>query len=174
MNKLALTTAVLLAFGMSGMARAEHVHAPMSGYEEVPAVSTAASGNFRAMINPAADAIDYEMIFDGLQGTITQAHIHIAQAGVNGAIVIWICGTPATPGPLGTQTCPQSGLVAGTITAANVLASAPTQQIAAGDLDAVIAAIRAGVAYVNVHTSLSPGGEIRGQLRASNRPTPPR
>jgi CHRD domain-containing protein len=40
----------------------------------------------------------------------------------------------------------------------------------AGELDEVIAAIRAGVAYVNVHaTPLNPGGEIRGQIRGSDR-----
>ena len=56
--------------------------------------------------------------------------------------------------------------MAGTITAANVIAgSMAPQQLAAGDLAAVLAAIRAGAAYVNVHTDLSPGGEIRGQIR---------
>ena len=105
---------------------------------------------------------------------MTQAHIHVAQLSVNGSIVIWLCGTttgtPPTPGPAGTQTCPQSGTITGTITAANVIAgSTTTQQLEAGELDEVIAAIRAGAAYANVHTDLSPGGEIRGQIRASKR-----
>ena len=60
----------------------------------------------------------------------------------------------------------------GTITAQDVLATPTTavsQMIAAGELDEVIAAIRAGVAYVNVHaTPLNPGGEIRGQIKASD------
>jgi CHRD domain-containing protein len=48
-----------------------------------------------------------------------------------------------------------------------ITATTPSQQIVAGELDEVIAAIRAGVAYVNVHaTPLNPGGEIRGQIRA--------
>ena len=88
---------------------------------------------------------------------------------MNGGIVIWLCGTATNPGPAGTQTCPQSGTITGTITAANVIAAAAAQQLTAGELDEVIAAIRAGVAYVNVHTAVSPGGEIRGQLRASDR-----
>jgi len=41
-------------------------------------------------------------------------------------------------------------------------------KILAGELADVIAAICAGVAYANVHTTLSPGGEIRGQIKASN------
>lgn len=89
---------------------------------------------------------------------------------MNGSIVIWFCGTPSNPGPAGTQTCPQSGTITGTITAANVVAGSMTsQQLDAGELDEVIAAIRGGVAYANVHTELSPGGEIRGQIRASKR-----
>ena len=43
------------------------------------------------------------------------------------------------------------------------------QQLTKGDLTEVIAAMRVGAAYANVHTSLSPGGEIRGQIRASNK-----
>jgi hypothetical protein len=34
-----------------------------------------------------------------------------------------------------------------------------------GGLNAVIKAIHAGAAYANVHTTVSPGGEIRGQIR---------
>jgi hypothetical protein len=70
-----------------------------------------------------------------------------------------------------TPFCPQSGTVSGQITAASVItAGTASQQIVAGELDEVIAAIRAGAAYANVHaTPLNPGGEIRGQIRASQR-----
>src|SRR5262249_41906468 len=87
-------------------------------------------------------------------------------------IVIWLCQT-ATPflDPTGhAPQCPQAGTVTGTITSANVIAgSMPAQQLTAGDLAEVIAAIRAGAAYANVHTNLSPGGEIRGQISPSQR-----
>ena len=86
---------------------------------------------------------------------------------MNGSIVIFLCQTGNNPDPTGlAPQCPQQGSVSGTITAANVIAgSTPTQQLVAGDITAVIAAIRAGAAYANVHTTASPGGEIRGQLR---------
>jgi hypothetical protein len=71
-----------------------------------------------------------------------------------------------------TPECPQGGSVSGTLTAANVVQPAtpppPPQQILAGELAEVIAAIRAGKAYANVHTNLSPGGEIRGQIDADD------
>ena len=101
---------------------------------------------------------------------MTQSHIHVAQRAVNGSVVIWFCQTTTNPGPAGTQTCPQSGTITGTATAANVVAgSIAPQQLTAGDLAEVIRAIRGGVAYANVHTNLSPGGEIRGQIRASHK-----
>ena len=109
----------------------------------------------------------YTETYSGLQGAVTQSHIHVAQLGVNGSVVIFLCQTEANPDPTGlAPQCPQEGSVAGTITAANVVAgSTTTQQLQAGDLTAVIAAIRAGAAYANVHTTPSPGGEIRGQIR---------
>ena len=154
------------------VASAEHIQAALTGYEEVPSVSTVASGEFRAQISPNDQTIEYELTYSGLQAAVQQAHIHVAQLSVNGSIVIWLCQT-ATPflDPTGhAPQCPQSGTVTGTITSANVIAgSMAPQQLTAGDLAEVIAAIRAGAAYANVHTSLSPGGEIRGQIRASHR-----
>jgi hypothetical protein len=112
--------------------------------------------------------------YSDLVGTVQQSHIHIAQKGVNGSVVIWLCQTATTPAPAAvaniTPNCPQSGTVEGHITAANVVAAGTaSQMIVAGELNEVIAAIRAGVGYANVHaTPLNPGGEIRGQLRVSD------
>jgi CHRD domain len=149
------------------MATAEQIGALLTGYEESPSVSTTATGEFTATIAPDGDTIFYSETFSGLQGTVTQSHIHVGQLGVNGSIVIFLCQTAANPDPTGlAPQCPQEGTVSGTLTAANVIAgSMAPQQLAAGDLAAVVAAIRAGAAYANVHTSPSPGGEIRGQLR---------
>ena len=98
---------------------------------------------------------------------MTQSHIHVGQPGVNGSIVIFLCQTATNPDPTGlAPPCPQQGSVTGTITAANIIAGATaTQQLVAGDFFAVITAIRAGAAYANVQMTISPGGEIRGQIR---------
>lgn len=170
MKKLGIMTALLVVMAAPLVAHAERIKASLIGYQEVPAVSTVATGEFSATISPDDESIDYELTYSGLQGMVTQSHIHVAQLSVNGSIVIWLCSTAAIPSPAGTQTCPKSGTITGTITAANVVAGATaSQQLMAEDLAAVIAAIRAGVAYANVHTDLSPGGEIRGQIKASSR-----
>jgi hypothetical protein len=170
MTRLTMVTALLGVLFFPGLARAENIEATLSGYNEVPSVATLARGEFRAHINRNDQSIDYELTYDGLQGSVRQAHIHFAEPHVSGSIVVWLCGTPSFPGPTGTQLCPQTGTINGTITAANVIAASTTsQQVNADDLDKVIAAIRAGAAYVNVHTDPSPGGEIRGQIRASRR-----
>jgi len=169
MRRLSILSALLLAWGVSPQASAENIHARLSGYQEVPSVSTAGSGEFKAHISPDDKSIDYEMTFGGLQAPITQSHIHVAQRAVNGSIVIWLCQTTTNPAPAAAgsiQFCPQSGTITGRITAANVIAgSMAPQQLTANDLDEVLAAIRAGVAYANIHTQVSGGGEIRGQIR---------
>jgi CHRD domain-containing protein len=168
MKKLSISTALLIALAPTA-ALAEQVQATLIGYKEVPVVSTDASGTFRATIANDDQSIKYELTYSGLQAPVLQAHIHVAQLSVNGSIIIWLCGTATNPGPAGTQTCPQSGTVTGTITAANVVAGSTAQQLGAADLEGALEAIRAGTAYANVHTNLSPGGEIRGQIRASVR-----
>ena len=168
MKQLGIMLACLIVLAAPLVARAEPIKASLIGFQEVPVVSTVARGEFHATISEDEQSIDYELTYSGLQGTVTQSHIHVAQRSVTGSIVIWLCGTTTNPGPAGTQPCPQAGTITGTIMAANVVAGATTsQQLMAGDLAAVIAAIRARVAYANVHTDLSPGGEIRGQIRGS-------
>lgn len=147
--------------------RQQHFAASLRPEHEVPAVSSPAEGEFRATLDAAGGALDYELTFSGLQANIVQSHIHIAQPNVNGGIMVWLCGTAAAPGPAGTQTCPQSGTITGTITAANVIAVTP-QGIAPGEFDEFLAALRNGLAYANIHSVQSPGGEIRGQVRRSN------
>lgn len=136
----------------------------LAGYQEVPSVSTRAEGVFQARASGDRAGFEYMLQYKDLQGAITQAHIHFAQKAVNGPIVVWLCGTAANPGPVGTQTCPASGTIRGEVRAANVLAAPATQQLAAGEIQEVIRAMHAGAAYVNVHTSISTGGEIRGQI----------
>jgi hypothetical protein len=148
------------------MAKAQQIGALLTGYEETPSVSTTASGEFTATVAPDGN-IYYTETYSGLQAPVTQSHIHVGQLGVSGSVVIFLCQTGANPDPTGlAPNCPQQGTVSGTITAANVIAGATaTQQLAAKDLTAVITAIQAGAAYANVHTTVSPGGEIRGQIR---------
>ena len=171
MKMLHVALALLMTASMPALARAEHIHATLIGYQEVPSVSTPAHGEFNARISRDETSISYELTFSDLVGTVQQSHIHFGQRGVNGSVVVWLCQTTTTPAPATvagiTPFCPQSGTVTGTITAANVVAAGTaSQQIVAGELAEVIAAIRAGVAYANVHaTPLNPGGEIRGQIR---------
>lgn len=170
MKRNALLLAALSAVFLPASALADDkVSATLTGYQEVPSVSTVAGGSFEARIHPDGQAFDWELEFSGLQGNVLQAHIHFGQHSVNGAIVVWLCQTTTVPGPAGTAMCPQSGRVTGTATAANVGPGSTTQQLTAGEIAEVIAAMRSGVAYANVHTSISPGGEIRGRVNGSGR-----
>lgn len=140
------------------------VRTTLTGLEETPlTISTTGNGTFRATISGGGDAINYELSYADLEGTVTQAHIHFGQEAISGGISAFLCSNLGN-GPAGTQACPAAPAhVTGTITAADVIG--PTGQgISAGELDELISAIRAGAAYANVHTTLYPGGEIRGQF----------
>ena len=163
MKRNVILAATLLA--MPAFAHATFFQANLDGYQEVPSVATRAQGVFSARSNSERTEVGYSLTYSNMQAPVTQAHIHMAQTSVNGPIVIWLCGSATNPGPAGTPACPQgAGTVSGTFTSANVLASATTQQLPAGDLEALIDAMLADAAYVNVHSSVSPGGEIRGQV----------
>jgi len=155
-----IALAALLAMVAAPVA-AETLHADLTGYEEVPAVSTGASGTFRAKIANDESAIDFELTYEGIEGgNVTAAHIHVGQLSVNGGVSAFFCGGGGKPD------CPSpGGTVTGTILPADVIGPGGAQQVPPGALDELIAAIRAGATYVNVHSQTSPGGEIRGQVR---------
>ncbi|HXH89902.1 MAG TPA: CHRD domain-containing protein [Gaiellaceae bacterium] len=136
----------------------------LSGYEENPDVSSVASGSFEARLSKAGDTLAYELSYGGLEGTVTQAHIHFGKRAVNGGISIWLCESATNQSPsAATPTCPQSGTVSGEIDMTEVFG--PTGQgIAPGELGEILAAMRAGHAYANVHSSKFAGGEIRAQI----------
>ena len=151
MKKLLIAALALAAFPALA-AEGPTFRASLTGYQEVPSVSSTADGEFEARVAPDGNSFDFTLAYAGLQADVVQAHIHFAQKSVNGAIVVWLCGTPGTPGPAGTATCPgRAGTVTGTITSTQVVGGPTTQQLAAGELAEVIAAMRAGVAYVNRH-----------------------
>jgi hypothetical protein len=146
-----------------GPFRPKYVTARLRSFNEVPAVSSPARGRFSGVLQQ--DALEYRLTYDDLQANVLMAHIHFAQPDVNGGIVVWLCASAAvTTAPAGTQACPQSGTIEGTIVAADVQAQL-TQGIDAGGFEELARIIRAGFAYVNVHTEQSPGGEIRGQIK---------
>jgi len=99
-----------------------------------------------------------------MEGTVTQAHIHLGQKSVNGGISVFLCSNLPAPPP-GTPACPPApATVTATIEPSDVIGPAG-QGIAAGELNELLRAMRAGVTCANVHTTLFPGGEIRGQVR---------
>jgi len=139
--------------------------AVLVGSEEVPAVLTAASGGFRARLSPDGTSLEYELDYADLEGSVTQAHIHIGQAGANGGVAVWLCSNLASPPtPVGVQACPAPPAhITGVITSADVV-GLPAQGVSPNEFEAIVDALQRGLAYANVHTSTSPGGEIRSQL----------
>lgn len=139
--------------------------AKLEGFQEVPAVSTGAGGSFTAAYDDRDGTLRFELKYSGLEGRVQQSHIHLGQRGSNGGISVFLCSNLGN-GPAGVQACPDTaGSVQGVIRAQDVIG--PTAQgIGAGEFAEVLNAIEEGVAYVNVHTTKVPSGEIRGQLRA--------
>ena len=144
--------------------------ADLKSFDEVPSVFSFGGGRFEATVNEDGTSIDWDLRYDHLSGSVTQAHIHFADEHVNGAIVVFFCSNLGN-GPAGTPACPPApGHVTGTFTAANVGAGAQNQGISTAQIKALLRAMRSGVTYVNVHSDKFPGGEIRGQISFKETP----
>jgi hypothetical protein len=132
----------------------------------------------QAIFHLSADGtqLDYKLIASNIENVV-QGHIHCGAADVAGPVVVFLY--PAAPPPAPAGGARTDGVLAeGTITAANVI-SRPDSPTCPGGLATfgdLVARLRSGDAYVNVHTDDGaappnagpgdfPGGEIRGQVR---------
>jgi hypothetical protein len=159
---LTIALILLLATGVvhAGPAVPENFIAPLSGGEEVPAVDTNARGVAILQLSKDGTELSYKLIVANLKNA-TQAHIHCGAAGVNGPVVAFLFGFD----PAGVTV---NGVLAeGTVTAANVIPRPDSAACPGGvaNFEELLAKMRSGNAYVNVHTVAYPPGEIRGQIR---------
>jgi hypothetical protein len=155
---------------MSGH-EARRLETDLRGRNEVPPRDTRASGEALFRVN-GDGSVSYKLFVEDIRNPF-MAHIHRAAVGVNGPIVVWLFpSTAPVPGPVGV------GLRDGLIAQGKFSAKDLVGPLKNGTLSELLDAIRAGNAYVNVHTSDGsatagpgnfPGGEIRGQLS----PRPP-
>jgi hypothetical protein len=165
---LAAAAVLSLALAMASQAtsKATVVRGDLNGYQETPSVSTRGFGTFEARIDDETDTIEYELTYAGLQGVVTQAHVHLGQRRQSGGISAFLCGGGDKP------PCPQAGTVTGVIDRSDVIGPA-AQGIEPAQIEELVAAMRVGHTYANVHSSNQPteppirgfpGGEIRGQI----------
>src|SRR6202035_1867737 len=136
-NKTMLATLALGAtIAFAGPAFAEKMKATLSGKSEVPANSSAATGNADIDYDAATKKLTWKVTYSGLSGPATAAHFHgPAEPGKNGGVAVAIPNAASSPAE-GSATL----------------------------TDAQAADLLAGKYYVNIHTAANPGGEIRGQV----------
>src|SRR5438270_6741869 len=144
---LAVVAAGALAIGIVTVALAgggKSIREKLTGYQEVPALSTLGVGKFQASISRGANEIRYRLTYGGLESPATQSHIHFENRTNSGPIVVFLC-TNLGNGPAGTQACPPNGgTISGTIRPADVGAGAAAPGLAAGELHERGRAIAAG------------------------------
>lgn len=140
-----------------GNSETERFSATLAGGNEVPPINSAGTAAFDMTIG---DTITFSLTFSGLSSPLTVSHLHFAPSKVAGGVMIFLCGGGNQPA------CPAatSGTITGTITAANVTGPGG-QGITPGDLDSALAAVRNELSYANMHTTMFPGGEIRGNVQ---------
>jgi hypothetical protein len=167
MNRYLLAVASMAALLLVSSARADaqEFSAKFSGFNEVPlAILSDGKGTLKLNLDRVMQTITYELTYSGLTSDVKFAHIHFGKIHVAGNIIVFLCKNPVT---VGIPTCPLTGgTVTGTIHAGDVIGQ-PTQNIIAGDFDALEDALTSNTAYGNIHTTKFPAGEIRGEIRRS-------
>jgi len=170
---LLLAAAVSFVMVASASAAVLHYTASFSGAAESPPNASPGFGNAEITIDTGLNTMRVQAFFTNLLGNTTACHIHaptaVALTGTAGVATM----TPAFTGfPLGVTTGSEDHTFDLTLVASFngpfVTANGGT---AAGAEAALLAAIAAGKAYFNVHSSSVGSGEVRGFLQAFD-PTP--
>jgi CHRD domain len=168
-----------VAHADGGGANTEEFSARLSGFQELGglnaetgAILTDGTGTLQLDLDKKSHPpmATYTLTFSNLSSAVTQAHIHFGKVHVPGGIFVWLCQTAAAMSPTaGTPLCPTAGgTVSGTIMATNIIA-VPGQNVPANSFDVLTDALNSNTAYANVHTVNFPKGEIRGQVRKSEK-----
>jgi hypothetical protein len=145
---------LLFAFIASG--QGAKFEAQLSGKNQSPVVDTPAHGAATFRLSTDGNTLSYRVSVMDIEN-VSMAHIHLGPAGEEGPVVAWLY--PSKP-PAVVKKGKFTGVLArGSITAADL--AGPLQGKTIGDL---VEQIKAGKAYVNVHTEKNPAGEIRGQI----------
>jgi hypothetical protein len=146
---IAVIAAAMLSLASAAYAKDQKFTADLSGAQEVSPVETAGTG--KAEFESDGTSVAFELEWKDLSTSAFAAHIHCGVTGQNGPV-----GVTLFAGPRGTE-----GEVKSTFVAPD-----PGNGCGWDDLADVLAAMAAGGAYVNIHTTQHPGGEIRGQIAA--------
>ena len=150
-------TLIIPVFAVAESRDGDHFGTHMTGAEETPPRPSRAQGQLNLKLNADGTALTYKLIVANIED-VTQAHIHFGAPGVAGPPIAWLY--PSAPPAQHIPGRYDGVLAEGVITDANVVGP-----IAGEGLAGLVATIRAGNAYANVHTTLYPPGEIRGQVR---------
>jgi hypothetical protein len=148
--------------------------AALTGALEVPASGSPGTGNAMVIVDPVANTMHVGVTFSGLEAGTTASHIHccLASPFLTGVNVGVATTTPTFPGfPLGVTSGTYSHdfnlLDAGTYNQGTPPFDGATP---ASQEATLLAGIMNGETYLNIHTTMFPGGEIRGFLVAAPEP----
>ena len=172
MRRVLASVLLLCASALPVAAAPLSFSASLSGSAEEPANASPGTGVTVVTIDPEAHTMRVQVAFSGLQGVTTAAHIHVV-GSFNDTNLLDTVGpvfttTPTFPGfPNGVTAATYdqtfNTLAAGTYNPALLNNPAIANSVAAAE-QALFAGILSGNAYLNVHSSVFPGGEIRGFL----------
>jgi len=154
MMALAVAAGLVGLAAPSASAQTFTLTAQLHGANEppTPGINTGAFGSATVVVDMSARTVTYHVDVFNLPSGVSASHIHVGAAGTAGPVVVNF----APPVPASNDFA-----FSGTVKDTEFLLR-PDQGIRSAD--DMFQAILGGHSYVNVHSAVNPGGEIRGQL----------
>jgi hypothetical protein len=159
---------MLALVGMTGISRADLItyDASLSGPAESPPNTSPGTGFAVVTVDTAGSTMRVEVTFSGLTTGTTASHIHAPTPAPFTGTAGVATTTPTFPGfPLGVTSGSYDQTFDMTLASSYnpAFVTANGGSVAAAEA-ALFSAMAAGEAYLNIHTTFAPGGEIRGFL----------
>jgi hypothetical protein len=147
----------LVAVGIAAAGLNGHWKTHATGDDEVPANDSQAQAQANFKLSDDGLSLHYRLNVANIEN-VTQAHIHqVGATSPNGPIVAWLYPSGPPPQPI-------PGRSSGTLGEGTIGSGSLVGPLAGQPLSALVNLINSGAAYVNVHTTQLPGGEVRGNL----------